>query len=381
MLESYHAFAMLVALSWFQADASTKAVISSAPNIGLLLTPIGVALIARSAIPAAIGTAVIAGLSAVTLVLAAYAPILSVFTFAVVAEYIVGGATLALMAQIYSDNFPNAKRGRIVSIFQSIRIGAGIVSAQIVGSYLTEDIEHYRIVFVAYAVALLLSGVCLLGVPSQSIVSTATHNPFAGLRFLREDGLLRIGIISWMLFGMGNLMTTPLRVEYLANPAHGLHKSPEIVVLLLTTIPGSARLLVAPLWGTLFDKLTLTTVRNLANAGVCAYMLVFFSSKELPGLCVGAALYGVFIAGCDVAWVLWTTRIAPPGRVADYMSTHTFFSGVRGVFTPMIAFHLLGFYPMQTIAIAAVGLVVASSLVLLPRFLPEAVISPEASRR
>ena len=42
-------------------------------------------------------------------------------------------------------------------------------------------------------------------------------------------------------------------------------------------------------------------------------------------------------AGADVAWSLWVTKFAPPERVADYMSVHTFFTGVRGFLAPVTA--------------------------------------------
>ena len=37
------------------------------------------------------------------------------------------------------------------------------------------------------------------------------------------------------------------------------------------------------------------------------------------------------------------TKFAPPERVADYMSTHTFFTGVRGALGPIIGFALIGY--------------------------------------
>ncbi|NDF01570.1 MAG: hypothetical protein EB034_25395, partial [Verrucomicrobia bacterium] len=48
-------------------------------------------------------------------------------------------------------------------------------------------------------------------------------------------------------------------------------------------------------------------------------------------MALGAVIFGVSNAGGDVAWSLWVTKFAPPERVADYMSVHTFFTGVRGV--------------------------------------------------
>ena len=62
-----------------------------------------------------------------------------------------------------------------------------------------------------------------------------------------------------------------------------------------------------------------------------------------------AIIFGISNAGGDVAWSLWVTKFAPPNRVADYMSVHTFFTGVRGVMAGVSA-----------------ALIVAASLLLLP---------------
>lgn len=73
-------------------------------------------------------------------------------------------------------------------------------------------------------------------------------------------------------------------------------------------------------------------------------------SDSLGGLALGAVIFGVANAGGDVAWSLWVTKFAPPERVADYMSVHTFFTGVRGVAAPLIAFHLVGTMGMVPMA-------------------------------
>ena len=62
---------------------------------------------------------------------------------------------------------------------------------------------------------------------------------------------------------------------------------------------------------------------------------------------------------------LWVTKFAPPERVADYMSVHTFFTGVRGVVAPAVAFHLIGTLPMATLGWISAALIGGSMLMLL----------------
>jgi hypothetical protein len=48
------------------------------------------------------------------------------------------------------------------------------------------------------------------------------------------------------------------------------------------------------------------------------------------------------------------------------MSVHTFFTGVRGMLAPLVAFHLLKGMTMGQLGILSTGLIVAASMMLLP---------------
>jgi MFS family permease len=122
----------------------------------------------------------------------------------------------------------------------------------------------------------------------------------------------------------------------------------------------------SPVWGWLFDHMNFFALRVTLNVGFGIGILTFFLSEQLPGLIAGALVYGISTAGGDVAWSLWVTKFAPPHRVADYMSAHTFCTGVRGALAPMIAFHLAGVLTIQTIGWISAGLIVLASVLLLP---------------
>jgi hypothetical protein len=74
----------------------------------------------------------------------------------------------------------------------------------------------------------------------------------------------------------------------------------------------------------------------------------------------------VAVSGGDLAWSLWVTKFAPPHRVADYMSVHTFFTGVRGVLAPMLAFQLVTGMPIETLGAISFAIIVAATALLLP---------------
>jgi hypothetical protein len=50
--------------------------------------------------------------------------------------------------------------------------------------------------------------------------------------------------------------------------------------------------------------------------------------------------------------------------VADYMTVHTFYTGIRGLFAPMTAFALLGVFDIQTLSLMSAALILMASILL-----------------
>ncbi|MFM1943453.1 MAG: hypothetical protein RI897_2435, partial [Verrucomicrobiota bacterium] len=163
-----------------------------------------------------------------------------------------------------------------------------------------------------------------------------------------------------------NLMMLPMRVEYLANPKYHLALSTSEIAFLVGVVPNSARLLLSPLWGWLFDRMNFFMLRVILNLGFAIGILTFFTTDSITGLLLGATVHGISNAGGDVAWGLWVTKFAPAKRVADYMSVHTFFTGIRGVLAPLAAFHLINRLPIAYVSVLSGGLILVASLMLLP---------------
>jgi hypothetical protein len=79
-----------------------------------------------------------------------------------------------------------------------------------------------------------------------------------------------------------------------------------------------------------------------------------------------AVVFGISNAGGAVARSLWVTKFAAPERVADYMSVHTFFTGLRGGVAPVVAFQLVAHWSVAQISWLSVGLILAATALLIP---------------
>ena len=362
-------FLLLIAVRHFHAGAAAKAVVATGGSLGLLLSPWVVSLVESWGWPTGRAAARLALVGAASFLLMAALPSLPVFALGSVVAMTAAAAAIPLVTQIYQENYPAGERGRLFSRTFTIRIGVAALFAQLAGQALTDNIDKFQWLLLVFAAALAFTSFCFSRIPSRPLTVSGGTHPFRSLRFAQSDRLFRHTLICWMLMGTGNLMMFPLRVEYLANSKYGVTLYSQIldvgmIALLTGVIPNVARLLTSHLWGWIFDRANFFALRAILNLGFALGIVTFFTSDSLTGLVLGAVVFGISNGGGDVAWSLWVTKFAPADRVADYMSVHTFFTGVRGLLAPFLGFYLVGISSMEKVGWLSCGLIVISALMM-----------------
>jgi MFS family permease len=369
-------FLLLIAERWFRADPLEKGLLQGAASFGLLLTPFLVTWAAALGWTAGRSAAGLFGLAAVGVLLSALVPTLPLYLGGTGIGFLCVAATAPFIASIYSESYRATRRGELFSKNVIVRILASVTFAWIAGHFLNADPANFRLILATYAAALAFSAWCLWRLPPVPLVRTAGRNPLRAFRWVREDRLFRLTLISWMLMGFANLVMFPLRVEYLANPRYGLHLAATDIALYTIIIPNAARLLFTRVWGHLFDRMNFFILRIVLNTGFMLAILSFFTGTGTLGLWAGALLFGISNAGADLIWSLWVTKVAPPGRVTDYMAVHTFLTGFRGIIAPFIAFACAARFGVGPTAAGASLLIVAASLLLIKERGPVPVTEP-----
>jgi hypothetical protein len=363
-------FLLLIAVRWYGAGPLAKALVAGGGSIGLLLSPWLVSRVEAAQLPVARAAARLSALGGFSFLLMAMVPTLPVFVAGSAIAMATASATIPLLTQIYQDNYPAGERGRLFARTMIIRIGTAALCCELGGRLLTSHIGLFRWLLLVFAAGCGAASYCLSRCPSNPLSASAGTHPFRALRFARDDRVFRQTLIAWMFIGFAMLMMSPLRVEYLANPKYGITVDGRMltattIALLTGVIPNLARLVLNPVWGWLFDHMNFFKLRLLLNLGFSLGILSFFTTGSMQGLVVGALLFGISNAGADVAWGLWVTKFAPPGRVADYMSVHTFFTGVRGVVAPLVAFSSVASLSPHTLGWISVGLITTGSAFLI----------------
>ncbi len=382
-------FLLLVATRYFSAGPVAKSLVAAGGSTGLLLSPIVVNAAQRFAFPPTRAVSTLLGLGAVAALAAALAPTGWPVFYAVacVLAMASSAASIPLMTQVYQDNYPAERRGKLYSRTFMLRIAAAIVFAFLAGQWLEPGLARmfpdgsialrvdrwldtipgrFRWLVLSFGAALAVAAVAVRRIPSKPLLPAAGTHPLHAMKYVREDRLFRQALLAWMLMGFANLAMIPMRVEYLGNPRYGLSKTAGEIALLTLVIPNVARLVMSPVWGLLFDRMNFFALRVTLNVGFALGIAAFFTSDHPWGLVLGSVIYGVSNAGGDVAWGLWVTKFAPPARVADYMAVHTAFTGLRGVLAPFVAFQLVQRFTPATMGMVCGTLILVASAILVP---------------
>lgn len=359
-------FFLLIAVKRFDASANAKSAIAAAGGFGMLLSPWLVA-IARRRGRASMSTAAV-------VLIAGSVGVVGPLVLGSLAVYVVGAvlaiaateAITPLVTSVYQRNYPAHERGRRVARMLMLRVAVTAIAGIVVGATLKRDIGRYRVVLIGALGALLISALLLARMPSAPLPRQAHERLLPDFSLLRTDRLLRVTLAAWMFMGIGNLMMIPLRVEYLANERYGVGADAGRVALLTVTVPAVVRVFCTPFFGWVFDRMSFFVTRIAINAAFAFGILTFFTGTSRVGLIVGSIIHGVAVSGGDVMWTLWVTKFSPPDRVADYMSLHTFSTGIRAVAAPFLAYRVIESFSVGAVAGLAAALIAIASLMLVP---------------
>jgi len=206
-------FLLLIAVRWFEAGAVSKALVAAGGSTGLILAPWIVTRVEASGWPVAWAAARLAALGAVAFLVMSLVPTLPVFIVGSMLAMASSTAALPLLTQIYQENYPADRRGKLFSRTFMIRIATAAAFSELAGRALSGHISYFRGLLLVFAGAFAFAGCCLARVPSQPLGASGGTHPFRALRFARDDELFRRTLIMWMLMGFANLMVVPLRVE------------------------------------------------------------------------------------------------------------------------------------------------------------------------
>ena len=361
----FQTFAVLVLIKHFESGQMTKAALLALSKIGLIASFAIVPLLraigcTTTTLSAALNLASTAGIAA-----AAISRSETTFIASLVLAAIAFMLQIPLLTHIYRANYPSERRGQLFGVSATVRGLAAAVFALWAGRYLESDISRYQPMMWIFVACGLISSLTLFLTPSPPAPAGGVRL-FDAFAWLQRDPVFRNLIICWFILGIANLTCVALHVEWLANPKTGLGYDEFTVSFISVTLFVSAKLSTTFLWARWFDRVNFFLLRLVLNALFATATLLIFTTHQLWVIGLGFVMQGFAFAGGNIAWSLWVTKVAPEEHVAEYMSVHTFTTGIRGVIAPFLGFWLITVTSPANIAIAAACLMGVASLFILP---------------
>lgn len=359
-------FALFIAIRVYDASEWTKSFIAAAPFMGMFVSLLLVYYVSGSGLRKSVAGAVPSLITGLCLLAAAWVRSVELFALLVVLGYVCRSALLPFLTSIYSDNYPDAERGKYFSRSLVLTVGMAALAGYAGSSLLEIDLGYFPWILTALGLSGLGKAWAIYTMPSRVIEGNQHAHPFGNLKYVIHDRSFGYVLLTWFIMGFANLWTLPLRVDYIASPQYGIAGSAMLVALLITIIPETMRMLFIPFWARLFDRMNFVVLRMTLNLLFASGVGLFFISHSPLVIGLGSALIGVSFAGGSIAWNLWVTRYAPPGKTAAYMSVHVCLTGVRGTLGPMAGYWVAGLIgPMQT-GLVSSALMVIATLMLIP---------------
>lgn len=353
-------FALIIAIRHFDAPETYKAFIAGAWPMGFLLTPLTLYLLAKLRSRPSLAAGSMFALSALLMVGATLVQSLTLFTLFIITSQMATGQQGPLALQIYAENYAPSERGSRMSTPFILTALSAILFSLLGGWLLDASIGYYKILFAIMVLSAAAAAWATCQIPSAPLSTEHVGNPWQNLSLIWKDRFFGYLLSSWMLLGLGNLITMPIRVEYLANPEYGINADNTTIAFLLLVVPASARILSTKMWGRVFDKLHFITTRNLLNVFFLLGIGGFFFTKNLVVLTLSMILVGLATGGGKIIWSLWVTRIAPDEKASSYMTIHMALTGVRGTLAPFIGYWILSRSAPTGVAIVGMLLIFVS---------------------
>lgn len=360
-------FAVLIAIEAFQSGASVKAFLLGSQSLGLIASLFVVSIVVKLRQAVTTLAAEISLVSAFGYFLAAiFHESLVCYVFGMSVGFLGSALQVPLQTHWVRHNYPTAKRGRLFGITTFVRASSSVLFSLLGGWALEKDFAGFPLILAIFGACSLLAATAISMIPSPPLPEGRPPGIFQAMRFIRTDPTFRVVLISAMSMGMGVIMSFALRVDYVANESFGLNYSETRVALLTSTLPAIMRLATTMFWGMLFDRMNMILLRIILNAFFGVSLFLYFWTHQFWIICIGAALGGVARGGGEIVWSLWVTKIAPAEHVVDYMSVHTFLTGLRGFVAPFLGFYLVGALSLHAMVVVCLVFVFIGMVILFP---------------
>jgi MFS family permease len=262
-------------------------------------------------------------------------------------------AYTAIMKEIY----PDRQRGRLMSFVRMFVAGTTLVTALVVGRMLDSG-TSWQTVFLVGGAFGAMSAVAFRRIPVMAVAKEAgpriSRREFYADTFgilLRNPGY-RWFTASVFVSGFGNLIATTVYPIHQVDRFHITNTE----VANLQNIGSIATIGAFIFWGGYLDRRGPLSTVLLAICGNLVVPVIYSLATGVEALYLGAAIFGVAMAGVELGYLNTTLLFAEPGKAAQYQALHSTFFGLRGSIAPHCAIPLLHGLGPERLFLVAFGI-------------------------
>jgi MFS family permease len=340
------------------ASAFLIAVLGASWSVGNLFNPLmAYYLRGRVKLPYAVWPPIISRLLYLFMPLAVTAP---VFAGIAVLAAAVGALASPAYAAVIRDAYPVERRGFLMGLVRVVWV-AGSMTGALTGGFLLEHFS-YRWVFPVLAV-IAIAGVAAfarIGVPATPAESEARRaDVFEAFRVLLTDRLFRLYAAAFFLWGLGNIILTPVFPVFQVDILHISNRW----VGYLATVAAGASMVGFIVWGRLLDRSGPFRLL-LGMLGFAALTpLTYFLSHSLPPLLIAAVAQGMAMAAGELGYVNAAMHFGRREAVTYYAGMFAFLQAVRGIPGPFIGAALSEWLGPRPVFLIPLGLWAVSATI------------------
>jgi len=276
---------------------------------------------------------------------------------------------------IWQANYPAGMRGAIVSRNFIVQTILTAVLAQTAGAILDWRHGSYRVIYLVAAAAFVAAGVFFgrIRVRRETVRlkrdagNRPALDPLAMIRVLRRDKDFAVYMALQMVLGSVSLAVVPIIPRILNKVFEASYSNANLVLM---TIPLTTQILLMPVLGRLFDRISIFRFRSFGSAvwGVSRLVLAAgISLATMPVMAISTMLSGAGQTFGRLAWSAGHMDFAEPDETHLYMGVHMMLTGLRGLTMPFVGIWLytnvMGVHLIWITAVVSLAVALAYRLV------------------
>jgi len=237
---------------------------------------------------------------------------------------------------IYGLIYRRAERGKVVSLLKQWQTLAAVIAAWLLGRSLDWSADAYRWVFLPMAMFGIWTAknYASIRIPVEQYLIQQQPKLFASLRCLKDDLNFSKFLTFQFILGLSNIAGVTVMHIYV-NDKNFLNASPSTAAWITGILPPLCMFFSLRIWGGIFDRISIIHYRAVTSLAMAIGFLVY-PFLGVYGALIGGLIWGLGRGGGQLAWSIGILSFAQSHRSSEYLATHTFLTGMRGVIAPFI---------------------------------------------